>query len=176
MKGKTVLVGLGALGLVIAASVTAHDREQRFRVATVLKSFEEVPAISSAASGFFKATIDVENETISYELSYEGVANPTQAHIHLGQSAVNGNVSVFLCSNTGTPPGATPCPASPAVVTGTLTAANILGPSGQGIAPGEFAELAAAIRKGVTYVNVHSEQFTGGEIRGQLDRHDRHDR
>lgn len=173
MKGKTLLFGLGMVGLTVATSLAAHDWDQRFRVATSLKSFEEVPAVSSAASGFFKATIDVANETISYELSYDGIASPAQAHIHLGQSSVNGGVSVFLCSNTGTPAGAPACPASPAVVSGTLTAANILGPTGQGLAPGEFAELVTAIRKGVTYVNVHSAAFPGGEIRGQLDRSDR---
>jgi hypothetical protein len=32
----------------------------------------------------------------------------------------------------------------------------------------EFDELVRAIRAGVTYVNVHSETFPGGEIRGQL--------
>jgi hypothetical protein len=176
MKGKAVLVGMGVLGLTIAASVVAHDRDRRFRVATVLKSIEEVPAISSAATGFFKATIDAENETITYELKYDGIASPAQAHIHLGQSAVNGGVSVFLCSNTGTPPGAPACPAAPAVVSGTLSAANVIGPSDQGLAPGEFAEFVAAIRKGVTYVNVHSSLFRTGEIRGQLDRNDRHER
>jgi hypothetical protein len=175
MNGKTVLIGMGVLGVAIAASVGAHDREQRFRVATVLRSIEEVPAISSAAKGFFRATIDAANETISYELSYEGIASPAQAHIHLGQSAVNGGVSVFLCSNLGAPPNAPACPASPAVVTGTLSAANVIGPSDQGITPGEFAELVAAIRKGVTYVNVHSALFKTGEIRGQLDRHDGHE-
>lgn len=172
MKGKTALISVGLIGLAMAVSVAAHDRNKSFRVATVLKSIEEVPAVSSAATGFFKATIDVENETITYELSYDGIASPAQAHIHLGQTSVNGGVSAFLCSNTGTP-GAQACPASPAVVAGTLTAADVIGPAGQGLAAGEFAELVAAIRKGVTYVNVHSALFPGGEIRGQLDRYDR---
>jgi CHRD domain len=115
----------------------------------------------------------VENETISYELSYEGLeGTPVQAHIHFGQSGVNGNVSVFLCANLATPPTPTPpaCPASPATVTGTLTAANVLGlTAGQGIEAGEFDELARAIRKGLAYANVHSSRFPGGEVRGQID-------
>jgi hypothetical protein len=53
-------------------------------------------------------------------------------------------------------------------VTGTITAANIIGPAEQGIAPGEFAEAVAAIRAGVAYVNVHSTKLPNGEIRGQL--------
>lgn len=174
MKGKSVLIGMGMLGLATAAGVTAaHGRDQRFRVATVLKSFEEVPSISSAASGFFKATIDADNETITYELSYDGIAAPLQAHIHLGQFSVNGGISVFLCANVTAPAGTPACPASPATVSHTVSAADIIGPAGQGLAAGEFAELVTAIRKGVTYVNVHSSAFPGGEIRGQLDRSDR---
>lgn len=173
MKGKSALIGMGIFGLALAAGVTANDRDDRFRVATVLKSIEEVPAISSSAKGSFRATIDTANETIAYELSYDGIA-PTQAHIHLGQAAVNGGISVFLCTNLGNGPAGTPaCPGSPATITHTVTAADIVGPAGQGLAAGEFEELVAAIKKGVTYVNVHSATFTGGEIRGQLDRSDR---
>lgn len=51
---------------------------------------------------------------------------------------------------------------------GTLTAANVIGPAGQGVATGEFAELVAAMRGGVAYINVHSSTFPGGEVRGQL--------
>jgi hypothetical protein len=54
-------------------------------------------------------------------------------------------------------------------VTGTITTPNVIGPAGQGIAAGEFAELVDAIRAGVTYANVHTlPQFGGGEIRGQI--------
>jgi len=50
---------------------------------------------------------------------------------------------------------------------GTLTAANIVGPAAQGIAPSqggvdEFDELVDAILSGATYANVHSVKFPGG--------------
>jgi hypothetical protein len=53
----------------------------------------------------------------------------------------------------------------------------VIGPAGQGIAAGEFAELLAAMRAGVTYVNVHSTLYPGGEIRAQIsaDDHRGHD-
>jgi hypothetical protein len=175
MKSKTLVLGIGLLGVTIAGVVGAHDRDRdgRFRVATSLKPSEEVPAVSSVAKGFFKATIDVDNETISYELSYEGLEGaPAQAHIHIGQSGVNGNISVYLCTNLPNPPTPTPpaCPASPATITGTLTAADLqASAAAQGVEPGEFDELANMIRKGLTYANVHSSRFGGGEIRGQID-------
>ena len=94
-----------------------------------------------------------------------------QAHIHFGQKGVNGGVSVFLCQTTFNPDptGLAPTCLQSGEVTGLLLPANVVGPGGQGISPGEFAELVAAIRHGVAYVNVHSTLFPGGEIRGQLD-------
>jgi hypothetical protein len=137
-----------------------------------LRSYQEVPAVSSAARGFFKARIRESAGSIAYELSYQGLQGDIrQAHIHFGQRSVNGGISVYLCQTATNPDptGLAPvCGASPATVTGTLTAANVIGPAGQGIAAAEFAELVRAIRAGVAYVNVHSSVFPGGEIRGQM--------
>jgi hypothetical protein len=82
---------------------------------------------------------------------------------------------VFLCSNLGNgPAGTQACPAAGGTITGTITAANVTaGAAGQGIAAGEFAEFVNAIRAGATYVNVHSTNRPGGEIRAQLE--DDHD-
>jgi CHRD domain len=51
-------------------------------------------------------------------------------------------------------------------VSGKITAADVVGPAGQGIAATEFAEFLAAIKAGATYANVHTTGRTGGEIRG----------
>ena len=53
-------------------------------------------------------------------------------------------------------------------MTGTIAAADVIGPAAQGIAPGEFRELVRAMRAGATYANVHSTTFPAGEIRGQI--------
>jgi CHRD domain len=53
-------------------------------------------------------------------------------------------------------------------VTGTVVAADVVGPAGQGIAPGEFGELVRAMKAGLTYSNVHTQSFAAGEIRGQI--------
>ena len=53
-------------------------------------------------------------------------------------------------------------------MTGTIVAAQVLTVAGQGIDAGEFDELVAAIRAGVTYANVHSVLFPPGEIRGHI--------
>jgi len=54
-------------------------------------------------------------------------------------------------------------------VEGVITAANVVGPLGQGVAAGDFARLVFALRAGQTYVNVHTTRSPGGEIRSQID-------
>ena len=159
MLRRALLPLLGTSLALLALGVTAGDNRHRsFRAFAELIPTKEVPSISSGARGRFKATIDRANQTISYELSYEGLeAAPTQAHIHVGQRRVNGGISVFLCGNPPTVPPATfpqppACPPSPATITGVLTAANIVGPAAQGIAPSldgvnEFDELVEMIRE-----------------------------
>ncbi len=159
----------------ISLSATARDEI----VIVPLRGYEEVPAVSSAARGFFKARINESAGTIAYELRYEGLQGDIrQAHIHFGQRNVNGGISVYLCQTATNvdPTGLAPvCGPAPATVTGTLTSANIIGPAGQGIAATEFSELVKAIRAGVAYVNVHSSVFPAGEVRGQARSFGRHD-
>lgn len=157
-----------ACGLMTALPVAAEET-----VRAGLGGFKEVPVISTGASGSFHAVIDDKAGTIAYELRYSRLEGDVQqAHIHVGQRSVNGSVSVFLCQTEASPDptGLAPrCPPS-GKVTGTLQAANMIegGIVNQGIAPGEFDELVAAIRAGVAYVNVHSTTFPAGEVRGQL--------
>lgn len=167
----TVLI-LATLIVVVPQAINQFSAE--------LTGFQEVPAVSTPASGTMRARItdDFRGGAISfegrvqYELNYSNLeGNVQQAHIHLGQPSVNGGVSVWLCSNLAsppTPPGVQPCPASPGTVFGSFTGANIVGPAGQGLAPGEIAELVRAMRAGKTYVNVHTDKFPGGEVRSQI--------
>lgn len=140
-----------------------------------LQGYSEVPSNSTVATGSFKATIDDSAKTISYTLSYTGLEGTgSAAHIHLGQAGVAGGIAAFLCGGGGKPA----CPATAGTVTGTIVAADVIGPVPQGIAAGEWDELAKAIRAGFTYTNVHSSKFPGGEIRGQIGggKHEGHDR
>ena len=156
-----------AATLFAAATAFAHDG-----IETRLKGYQETPAVSTAASGKFKAKINDHGASIDYELRFSGLEGDiTQAHIHFGQKGVAGGISIWLCGTPALPgPAGTPACGGPreSTVTGTLTAAGVVGPNAQGIAPGEFAELVAAIKAGVAYANVHSAKFLAGEIRGQL--------
>jgi hypothetical protein len=137
-----------------------------------LKGIEEPPSVSSTGRGTFRATISEDGTSVSYTLSYEDLEGDVQqAHIQLGQRGVNGGIAAFLCTNLGNGSATSPlCPGTRSgTVSGTITAAEVVGPSGQGLAPGEFAELLRAIDRNVTYANVHSSKHTGGEIRGQIE-------
>ena len=159
--------------LAVATIAVAGDGKRNFKSDT-LTGYQEAPAVSTVATGSFEATLNAD-DTISYTFSYSDLEGAvTQAHIHFGQRDVAGGISVFLCSNLGNgPAGTQPCPPSPATISGTITAADVVGPTGQGIAPTEFSELVRAVRAGMTYANVHSSKFPGGEARGQINDNDR---
>src|SRR5262245_31269447 len=164
--------------LVFGSATTFTDDGGRRKIDVHLSGYEEtLVALSTTGNGHFQARINKDETELEWQLSYgdlEGVV--TQAHIHFGARAQSGGISVFFCTNLGNGPAGTPaCPASAPEdnpLTGVATAANVIGPTGQGIAAGEFAELLAAIRAGVAYVNVHSTKYPGGEIRAQFPRAD----
>jgi hypothetical protein len=140
------------------------------RVSAALEPSNEVPAVSSPASGTFTAQIDDAGQAIDYELTYSGLQAPVlMAHIHMAQPNVNGGIVVWLCGTAAMPgpSGTQTCPES-GTITGTIKPEHVQTVTTQGIATNELDEVIDAIRAGLAYVNVHSTQSTGGEIRGQL--------
>jgi hypothetical protein len=170
LKLAAGIAAAGALATGGAALATADDgRGGAFRAS--LDSYQEVPSVSSpGARGSFRA--ERKGDRVAYELRYTGLEGDVLfAHIHLGQRAANGGVSVFLCSNAPDAPEAVPdCPPPPARVRGSFGAGDVVGPQAQGIAPGELEELVRAMRAGVTYANVHTSVLPAGNVRGQIRR------
>ena len=162
VAGASLLVALTAGSLAVAKNGNGSSNAR-----AKLIGYNEVPSISTEARGEFRARINKQAMTIDYSLTYSGIEGGTAsaAHIHLGQRHTNGGVSAFLCGGGDKPP----CPSPGGTVSGTIDAADVIGPAGQGIAAGEIAELIRAIRAGATYANVHSTPaYPGGEIRGQI--------
>ena len=165
MRRRIQLAAAVALVAVLAVVGAAIAGGGGHKISEKLTGYEEVPAISTDGSGKFQA-----------RLSYRDLEGAVQqAHIHLGQEGVNGGISVFLCTNLGNgPAGTQACPPSPATVSGEIGPEDVIGPGptatspGQGIEVGAFDELVDAIDAGVTYANVHTMKWPGGEIRAQL--------
>lgn len=134
-----------------------------------LNGYNEVPAVSTLGTGWFLARIRPGDTGIDYTLAYSQLqGTTTQAHIHFGQPNVAGGISVWLCgAQTQSGVGPTTCPTS-GTVSGSIVASNVVGPAPQLIGPGELNEIINAMRAGLAYANVHTDQVPSGEIRGQI--------
>ena len=167
MKKHLTTAGiLTVMAIVCSSYAIATAGDQANYLKARLSGFQEVPAVSSTGTGTLDLRINEDSQTIDYELTYENLEGTTTSasHIHVGQPGVNGGVSAFLCGGGGKPA----CTPGSGSVSGVITPLDVIGPIGQGVAAGEFAELVRAIRAGVTYVNVHTNKHPGGEIRGQI--------
>jgi hypothetical protein len=161
-------VCIAALTALVSTATADDKRNHREVVHANLIGPNEVPAVSTKATGQFRAEIDEDSQIITYTLSYDGLEGgdpPLFSHIHLGERHTNGGVMVFLCGGGSKPA----CPAQPAEVTGTIVPSDVLSLPTQELPAGAFDELLDALRTpGLAYVNVHTTNSPGGEIRGQV--------
>ncbi len=176
-----VLFGLLVV-LAVGSYAVAGSSKDKVKTGPMSGYFEGAAGgpVSSVATGDFEATIDDEAQEIHFTLSYSGLEDVVrQAHIHFGQRSVNGGIAIWLCETALNPrpissPDVPECPQS-GTVEATVGADHVVGPTGQGIAAGEFEEIVAAIRAGRAYANVHTTKFPGGEIRAQINDKDQRD-
>lgn len=114
------------------------------------------PVVTDARGEAYLFVSDDER-AISFTLNVTGLdpANILQAHIHAAPAGQNGNVVAFIAftSFEGT-------------IRGTITASDLIPDASMGI--NTFADLIDAITAGNTYLNVHTTDHPGGEIRGQI--------
>jgi hypothetical protein len=136
-----------------------------------LDGLQEVPTVSTAASGQLQLNISDDETQIDYRLTYAGITTHVLfAHVHIGTRGTTGGFVLYLCNNDdpAAPAGTPPCPEGNGTVIGTLTAEDIVPRPAQGIDAGELDEIITLIRRGGAYGNVHSTQSPPGEIRGNL--------
>jgi trimeric autotransporter adhesin len=116
-------------------------------IATVLTGAEEVPAVTTSATGTGNLTVNLGTGAISGSVTFTGLSsNATLAHIHSGAAGANGGVLLALAGGAGGTSGTWTVPA------GTVLAAE---------------DLNSLITDGL-YLNIHSANNQGGEIRGQI--------
>ena len=166
MKTRSLLIASVLLITGVVATSDASDNNPRRRFSARMSSFNEVPSIATGAHGTFRATLNNAETVLSFELTWSGLSGPPMvAHVHLGQFFANGNVSFFLCGGGGQPS----CPATTSgTIRGTVTAANVMAVTTQGLRANDLAQILGAMRMGVTYANMHTMQFPGGENRGEI--------
>ena len=173
-----------AVVLAAAGTALAVTQEGNRRFNEFLNGFKEAQAIvATTATGTFKATISRDETEIAYELTFNDLEGDVrQAHIHIGHPQNQGNIVLWLCETEQVQNPNTTAPTPSCLqdgpnqrsgrVTGTLTFADIIVQTANGIdagTPEEFAQVVSLIKAGKTYVNVHTTKFPPGEIRSQLD-------
>ena len=168
---KTKNIGFWVVAVLIAnliAAPAANSQTEHFSAS--LFGDNEVPPINTAGTADFQMTI---GSTITFSLTFSGLSsNLIFSHLHFAPTKVAGGVMIFLCGGGGQPA----CPAAThGTITGTITAANVTGPTNQGIAPGDLNSALEAVRDGVSYANMHTTMFPACEIRGQVRRGEGHD-
>jgi hypothetical protein len=145
---------------VIAIPLFTVDAEN-FR--THLQGDNEVPPNASEAQGQAIFMLSDDGTELHYKLIVANIENVAQAHIHRAPAGVNGGIVAWLY------PPAPPAQLIPGrsdgiLAEGVITDAQVIGSlAGTGV-----AGLLAQIRAGNTYANVHTLQFPGGEVRGQV--------
>jgi len=170
-------IGFAALVASAWTSVgPAHGAAKGDPFSADLSGFEEVGGLGASQTGAILSngtgslSLEVFADSINYTLTYSNTTSTVaQAHIHFGKIHVAGGIMVFLCTNLNNGPVGTPaCPPNGSV-SGTLTAARVVGPALQNITPGNFGAVLAALESNTAYVNIHTANFPAGELRGQVE-------
>ena len=123
----------------------------RTHFAASLDGGQEVPSTLSSAKGVGIFTLNADETEMAYQITFDLLSltgDFLAAHIHNAQPGVDGGIVHNLSFVNGT-------------ATGVWTS-SVSNP--QALTPVNLAELLA----GNLYVNVHSTEFTCGEIRGQI--------
>lgn len=152
----TVLIAV-TITMVSATTFSNHivlAQNQKFTAK--LSGQQEVPPVQTTASGmaWFKPMQD----KVWFKLNVTDMQGVTQAHIHTGKQGENGPVVVTLYKSE------TPQPINGKLSYGNITANLLEGP----MKGKQISDLATAMSNGGTYVNVHTEKYPNGEIRGQI--------
>ena len=109
-----------------------------------LSGSQEVPPAATSATGAAEIQFNENTNKLTWKVTYNGLTGPaTAGHIH-GPAAMGQNAGVVI------------------PFTGNLNAQPVMGETT--ITPAQYADLAA----GLYYVNIHTDRFPAGEIRGQL--------
>jgi hypothetical protein len=131
-----------------------------------LSGRNEVPPVDTDAFGVAKFVSDKNCTKIKFYLKVKDIDNFVQAHIHFGRRKENGPVLAFLfgadLESLGDQNGIS---TRRGIVTGVITNEHIVE---NNVGVDDVEDLLELMRDERTYVNAHTEQNPGGEIRGQI--------
>lgn len=167
MKKTISLFGVLIAFLMFSAVAKADE----VVLTATLTGAQEVPPTGSAGIGSALVTFDTATNLMTINVAFAGLGSPTIAsHIHCcTPPGANAMVATQVPTFPGFPLG---------VTTGTylqtfdMTLASSYNPAfiaaHGGTVAGAQAAFIAGLLSNQTYLNIHTSQFPGGEIRGQL--------
>lgn len=161
MFKKRVAMSLTLILSVFAGWVLANGQIQTYRA----HLSAEAEDVETKATGQTIFHLSKDGSELSYKLIVANLKNTTQAHIHLraDASAPSGGVVVWLYPS-GPPSQLIEGRFSGVLAEGTITSDDLV----NALAGESLATLIEKIEEGLTYVNVHTQAYPGGEIRGDI--------
>lgn len=153
---------VSVLGLALLFALIASAQGTKFDAK--LSGKNQNPVVDTPAHGVATFRLSADGKDLSYRLSVADIENVSMAHIHIGPAGEEGPVIAWLYPSK--PPAIVKRGKFTGVLArGTITAADLLGP----LQGKTIADLVAEIKAGKAYVNVHTEKYPAGEIRGQIE-------
>jgi hypothetical protein len=126
-----------------------------------LSGKDEVPPTESNSTGTAKFQVDENSSQVSYWVNVTGIKKINQAHIHNGTEGQNGDIVVTLTKNKS----AKGDDSLPNIgFSGNITKDDLQGP----LKDKELTDLVSLMSDGNAYVNVHTDKYPDGAIRGQI--------
>lgn len=133
-----------------------------------LEGSQEVPPINTSASGTASLSFEETTNLFDIQIDVTGIdetdlfgvgPNTSSLHIHLAPTGANGDIVVDL-GFLGTP--------VPTATGFSFTLENQVFGGIQGNLTSDVDTNVAALLAGDTYINIHTNDFPSGELRGQL--------
>jgi hypothetical protein len=153
----TSLLSVGSVSILLN---TVRAQEGQSFSAT-LSGNDEVPPTESNSTGTAKFQVNENNSQVSYWVNITGIKKVNQAHIHNGTTGENGDIVVTLSKGKSAKGDDRP----PQIgFAGNITKDELQGP----LKDKDISDLVSLMSAGNAYVNVHTDKYPDGAIRGQV--------
>jgi hypothetical protein len=156
----TSLLCVGSVSILLNTAKAQEDPS----FSATLSGKDEVPPTESNSTGTAKFQVNQNNDNesqVSYWVNITGIKEVNEAHIHNGTTGENGDIVATLSNGKS----ATGDDRPPKIgFAGNITKDELQGP----LKNKEISDLVSLMSDGNAYVNVHTDKYPDGAIRGQV--------
>ena len=159
-----VLVIVGFSGTNVSTSTTTSSStsaqpQSGTTYSADLSGGNEIPPVSTAASGTLALTVAADGLSVHYVLKVSSIISLTVARLHVGKAGVTGGTILTIYSG----------PTKSGLYTGTIAQGSFAAKSLGGSLKGKTVkDLVTLLKSESVYINVGTTTHSQGEIRGQL--------